>query len=87
MPTSSKLYANSNTLPSKAERREILKAARTSKKIKFMDDPAIAKADYITKMRDQWFISNNKTNPDLKARLKKAKEAKRKQQVKLDKNR
>lgn len=80
-------HGDSNTIPSKAQRREILKAARASKKIKFMDDPAIAEAAHITTMRDQWLISNNKTNPDLKARLKMAKEAERKQQAKLDKNR
>lgn len=79
-------HGDSNTTPSKAQRREILKAARASKKIKFMDNPAIAKASRITKMRDQWLISNNKTNPDLKARLKKVKVAERKQQAKLEKN-
>lgn len=37
-------------------------------------------------IRDQWLIRNNKTNPNFKAQLKKAKEVKRKQQAKLDKN-
>lgn len=72
-------YGESDIIPSKAQRREILKAACVSKKIKFMDNPAIAEAACITTMRDQWLISNNKTNPDLKARLKKAKEAEQKQ--------
>ncbi len=71
-------HGDSNTIPSKAQRREILKAACASKKIKFMDDLAIIEAARITTMRDQWLISNNKTNLDLKARLKKVKEAERK---------
>lgn len=57
-----------------------------SKKIKFMDDLAIAKTAYIITISDQWLISNNKTNSNLKARLKKAKETKQKQKTKLDKN-
>lgn len=38
--------------PSKAERREVLKAARASKKIKFIDNPIIAEVARITTMRD-----------------------------------
>lgn len=52
-----------------------------------MDNPAITEAACITMIRDQQLISNYKTNPNLKAQLKKAKKAKQKQQVKLDKNR
>lgn len=44
----------------------------------FMDDLAIAEVAYITTMTDQWLINNNKNNCDLKAWLKKAKEAKQK---------
>lgn len=51
-----------------------------------MNDPAIAKATRNKKMRDQWFISNNKTNRDLKTRLNKSKKVEKKQQTKLDKN-
>lgn len=80
-------HGDSSMTPSKAQRREVLKAARASKKIKFMDNPTIAEAARIITMRDQWLISNNKTNSDLKVRLKKAKEAERKQKAKLDKNR
>ncbi len=43
-----------------------------------MDDPTIIEAAHITTIRDQWLISNNKTNPDFKARLNKVKEAERK---------
>lgn len=80
-------HEDSNNISSKAQSREILMTTCASKKIKFKDDPTIIEAACITTMRDQWLISNNKTNPDLKTRLKKAKEAKRKQQAKLDKNR
>lgn len=80
-------YSESNIILSKAQWREILKAACASKKIKFMDDPTIAEATRITTMRDHWLISNNKINPNLKAQLKKAKEAKQKQQAQLVKNR
>ena len=52
-----------------------------------MDDPTIAGAARITAMRDQWLINNHKSNPGLKARLKKAKQAERKQKAKADKNR
>ena len=72
-------------IPTKNEKREVLKAARASKKAKFMDDPAIASAAKITAMRDQWLLKNNKINPDLKARMKKVKEVEQKQQAKLDK--
>ena len=72
-------------IPTKNEKREVLKAARASKKAKFMDDPAIASAAKITAMRDQWLLKNNKMNPDLKAQMKKAKEVEQKQQAKLNK--
>ena len=72
-------YGESDIILSKAQRQKILKAARVSKKIKFIDDPAIVEAARITTMRDQWLISNNKTNPDLQTWLKKAKEAEQKQ--------
>lgn len=52
-----------------------------------MDNLTIAEADCITKMRDQWLISNNKTNLNFTTWLKKTTKAKRKQKVKLDKNR
>ena len=54
---------------------------------KFMDNFKVAEVAQITKLRDQWLFKNNKMNPDLKACLKKAKVAKYKKQVKLDKTR
>lgn len=59
-------HGDSSMTPSKAQRREVLKAACASKKIKFMNNPIIAEAARIITMRDQWLISNDKTNPDLK---------------------
>lgn len=52
----------------------------------FINDCAIAEAICIIIMRDQWLISNNKTYPNLKTWLKKAKKVKQKLQAKLDKN-
>ncbi len=72
---------------SKAQRKQVFKAACAFKKIKFMDNPTITGAARIIMMRGQWLISYNKTNPDLKVQLKKAKKAEQKQQAKLDKNR
>ena len=63
----SSFHGNNNTIPSKAERREILKATHASKKIKFLNGPTIIEVDRITKMRDQSLINNNKTKPNLKA--------------------
>lgn len=52
-----------------------------------MDDPAIAKAARITVLRDQWLISKNKITPALKARMKKVKEAEKKEKAKDEKKR
>lgn len=71
----------------KAQRKEILKAARASKKAKFMDDLIIAEAARIRALRDQWLLNNNKMNPNLKARLEKAKVAEQRHQAQLDKAR
>lgn len=50
-----KLNSNndSNIIPSKAQRREIFKTTCAFKKIKFMNNPVIAKSSHITKIRDQ----------------------------------
>lgn len=73
--------------PTKAQRKSILKAARASKKAKFMDDPTVAEVAQITALRDPWLLKKNKMNLDLKACSKKAKVAEQKQQAKLDKAR
>lgn len=80
-------HGDKEVIPTKVQRKEILKAARASKKAKFMDDPTIAGAARITAMRDEWLINNHKSNPGLKARLKKAKQAEQKQKAKAHKNR
>lgn len=80
-------HGNPESLPTRAKRKAVLKAARISKKLKGMDDPVLAEASRITALRDQWMINNNKMNPALKARMKKAKEVEQKQQAQLDKTR
>lgn len=37
-------------------RREVLKSAKASKKIKYMDDPIVAEKARITALRDQWLL-------------------------------
>lgn len=60
------------------DRKTALKAAQTSKKIKFIDDPAIAEAARITALRDQWLIQWGKANKDTKAQMQKAAQAEKK---------
>lgn len=50
-----------------------------------MDNPQVARVTQITELIDQQLLKNNKTNPDLKAGLKKAKVVDQKKQTKLDK--
>lgn len=82
----SSFHSNSNITSSKAQKNEVLKATCVSKKIKFIDNPTISKATHTIIIGDQWLISNNKTNSDLKVWLTKAKEAKQKEKAKLNKN-
>lgn len=56
-------------LLSKAQRKSILKAARVSKKAKFIDDLIVAEMAWITELINSWLLKNNKLNPDLKAYL------------------
>lgn len=80
-----------STLPSntgaasKLERKAALKAARASKKIKYMDDPVVAEAAKITAMRDQWLVQRGKATAETKARLKKAADAEKNEREKADK--
>lgn len=60
---------------SKAKRKATLKALRTSKKLKYMDDPQVAEEARLTTLRDQWLIAHGKPTPGTKARMKKAAEA------------
>lgn len=91
-PSSRKYYdeifaciLQSNSQATKPQRKEALKEARARKKAKFMDDEVVTAAARITELRDQWLLKYNKMTPDLKARLKKAKQAEQKQLAKLDK--
>lgn len=78
---------SSPNVPSKLERKAVLTAARTSKKIKYMDDPVVAKAAKITAMRDHWLVQWGKATTEMKARLKKATEGEKKEREKADKAR
>lgn len=61
---------STDALP-KSERKATLKAAKTSKKLKYMDDPAIEEEASMTALRDQWLIERGKAGPATKARVKK----------------
>lgn len=64
--------------PTKAKRKAILKAARTSKKLKFMDDPLIAEQVQAVELRDKWLVERGRAPPETKARMKKAADAEKK---------
>lgn len=84
------IQANSShgtLVPTKAERKTALKAARASKKAKYMDDPAVAETARLDALRDEWLIQRGKSSPAIKARLKKAASEEKKQQSKLEKAR
>lgn len=49
-------------LPTKAERKSTLAAARTSKKLKGLDDPVLAEESCMTAMRDAWLVDTGKAN-------------------------
>lgn len=46
--SSSQISSSTNSGPLRAERKETLKAGRTSKKLKYMDDPVVAEAARMT---------------------------------------
>ena len=71
--------------PTKAKRKATLKAFRTAKKLKYMDDPLVAKEARITALRDHWLIARGKPTPETKAQIKKAADAEKKLVEKLDK--
>lgn len=62
-----------------------MKAARASKKMKYMDDLVVAEAAKITAMRDQWLVQRGKATAKIKARLKKATDAEKKERKKANK--
>lgn len=65
-------------LPSKAQKKTTLKALKTSKKLKYMDNPKVAEAAYLTTLRDKWLIACGKPTPETKAWIKKAVSKKKK---------
>lgn len=74
-------------LPSKARRKATLKAFRTSKKLKYMDDPKVAEEARLITLRDEWLIARGKPTPETKARIKRAAEAEKKKAEKENKAR
>ena len=71
----------------KAQKKATLKALRTSKKLKYIDDPKVAKKARLTALRDEWLIACGKPTPETKARMKKAAEAEKKKADKENKAR
>lgn len=55
-----------------------MKAARASKKLKYMDDPLVAEKAHTIALRDKWLIKKGNPPPDTKARMKKAADAEKK---------
>lgn len=81
------IRSGNNDAGSRLERKAALQSARTSKKIKYMDDPVIAEAARITALRDQQLIQRGKPSAGTKARIKKAAEVEKKEKEKADKAR
>ena len=52
--------------PTKAQKKATLKAFQTSKKLKYIDDPLVAKEACITALRDHWLIAYDKPIPEIK---------------------
>lgn len=72
-------------LPFKAQRKAMLKAFKTSKKLKYIEDPKIAKVACLTTLKDKWLIAHGKPMPETKAWIKKVVEAEKKKAKKEDK--
>lgn len=54
-PTSTSA-SSSHTIPSRLEQKAMLKAARASKKLRYLDDPVIAAASEVIARRDEWLV-------------------------------
>lgn len=72
-------------IPTKMQKKEILKATCASKKAKFINDFTVAEATQIILMRNQWLMSNSKSNFGLKTWLKKRKKSSKSIKIKLTK--
>ena len=59
----------------KAETKAMLKALRTSKKLKYMDDSKVVEEARLTTLRDEWLITCGKPMSETKAQMKKIAEA------------
>lgn len=83
--SSPQISSSTNFGPSRAERKETLKAARTSKKLKYMDDLVVAEAAKMTALRDSWLVSQGKSSPGTTLRMKQAANQKKKEKKRLEK--
>lgn len=72
-------------LSSKTNRKTMLKALRTFKKLKYNDNPKLAEEARLTTLKDEWLIACEKPTPETKARIKKAAEAEKKKAEKKSK--
>lgn len=81
------IIPSNDNATSRIEQKTALKAARASKKVKFLDDPVVAETAKITVLRDQWLIQQKKVNTETKAWIKKAVDVEKKEKNKADKAR
>ena len=80
-------FPSNNDGISRIKWKAALKAARVSKKVKFLDDPIVTKTAKITALRDQWLIQWGKANTETKIWIKKVVDAEKKKKEKADKAR
>lgn len=62
--------ATAQAIPSRSERKTMLKAARAFKKARYLDDPAIAAALLLIDRRDTWLIQRGKSTAGTKLYMK-----------------
>lgn len=72
-------------LPFKAERKAMLKALRTSKKLKYMDDSKVVEEARLITLRDEWLITRGKPMLKTKAQMKKIAKTEKKKTEKENK--
>lgn len=77
-------YSTTPDLPSRSERKAILTAAQSLKKLKGLDDLVITEEAHMTTLQDFWFVKNRKSNTITKAHLNKAIDTRKKAKEKED---
>lgn len=78
-------FPHNDDATSKIKQKATLKAAKVSKKIKFLDHLVVAVTARIIELRDQRLIQQEKANAETKAWIKKAVDAEKKEKKKTDK--